>query len=218
MENIRKVFEVELWEVFSQLKDQKDVSIADIANATGLPYTTVDSIIKKKLKDIKYGSAQKIADYFGVTVDFLATGERANNVIPYDHSRLVFVPVVGETAAGYPIYADQQYDEMFPIDTRFVNIKGYKKEDFFYLRINGDSMAPYIMDKDLVLVRKQDIVDNNELAVVLCNSETATVKRVVFAGDKIILNSDNKQYPPQIYNTDECRILGKVINRFGVVK
>lgn len=218
MENIRKVFEVELWEVFSQLKDQKDVSIADIANATGLPYTTVDSIIKKKLKDIKYGSAQKIADYFGVTVDFLATGERANNVIPYDHSRLVFVPVVGETAAGYPIYADQQYDEMFPIDTRFVNIKGYKKEDFFYLRISGDSMAPYIMDKDLVLVRKQATVDSNELAAVICNAETATVKRVVFAGDKIILNSDNKQYPPQIYNADECRILGKIINRFGVVR
>lgn len=209
---------MELWEVFSQLKDQKDVSIADIADATGLPYTTVDSIIKKKLKDIKYGSAQKIAKYFGVTVEYLATGENVNNIIHYDHSKLIFVPVVGETAAGYPIYADQQYDDMFPIDTRFINLKGYKKEDFFYLRINGDSMSPHIMDKDLVLVRKQDIVDNNELAVVLCNSETATVKRVVFAGDKIILNSDNKQYSPQIYNADECRILGKVINRFGVVK
>jgi MinD-like ATPase involved in chromosome partitioning or flagellar assembly len=49
MENIRKVNEVELWEVFSQLKDQKDVSIADIANATGLPYTTVDSIYLSKM-------------------------------------------------------------------------------------------------------------------------------------------------------------------------
>jgi len=131
---------VELWEVFSQLKDQKDVSIADIANATGLPYTTVDSIIKKKLKDIKYGSAQKIAKYFGVTVEYLATGENVNNIIHYDHSKLIFVPVVGETAAGYPIYADQQYDDMFPIDTRFINLKGYKKEDFFYLRIH---VAPY---------------------------------------------------------------------------
>ena len=80
---------MELWEVFSQLKDQKDVSIADIANATGLPYTTVDSIIKKKLKDIKYGSAQKIAKYFGVTVEYLATGENVNNIIHYDHSKLI---------------------------------------------------------------------------------------------------------------------------------
>lgn len=218
MENIRKVNEVELWEVFSQLKDQKDVSIADIANATGLPYTTVDSIIKKKLKDIKYGNAQKIADYFGVTVEYLATGENANNIIHYDRGKLVFVPVVGETAAGYHIYAEQQYDEMFPLDTRFVNLNGYEKEDFFYLRVKGDSMAPNIMDKDLVLVRKQATVDSNELAAVICNVETATVKRVVFAGDKIILNSDNKQYPPQIYNADECRILGKIINRFGVVR
>lgn len=66
MENIRKVFEVELWEVFSQLKDQKDVSIADIANATGLPYTTVDSIIKKKLKVFIYLS--KMMFYYIKTV------------------------------------------------------------------------------------------------------------------------------------------------------
>ena len=97
-------------------------------------------------------------------------------------------------AAGYPMYAEQRIEEMFPVDTRFVNLNGYSKDDFFYLRIKGNSMAPYILDNDLVLVRRQSIVDNNELAVVLCNSETATVKRVVFAGDKIILNSDNKEY------------------------
>lgn len=218
METIRKVSEMELWEVFSQLLNQKGVSIADIANATGLPYTTVDSIIKKKLKDMKYSNAKKIADYFGVTVEYLATGKKPDNMIEYDTSKLVFVPVVGETAAGYPIYAEQQHDEVFPVDTRFVNLNGYNKEDFFYLRVKGNSMAPYILDNDLVLVRRQSIVENNELAVVLCNSETATVKRVVFAGDKIILNSDNKEYPPQIYNADECRILGKVLHRFGAVK
>jgi len=218
MEIARKVREVELWEVFSQLKEQKGVSIADIANATGLPYTTVDSIIKKKLKDIKYSNAQKIADYFGVSVEYLATGKKPDNVIEYDHNKLVYVPVVGESAAGYPIYADQQFEGMFPVDTRFVNLNGYNKDDFFYLRIKGNSMAPYIMDNDLVLVRRQSTVDNNELAVVLCDSDTATVKRVVFAGDKIILNSDNKEYHPQIYNADECRILGKVLHRFGAVK
>ena len=126
---------MELWEVFSQLKEQKRVSIADIANATGLPYTTVDSIIKKKLKDIKYSNAQKIADYFGVSVEYLATGKKPDNVIEYDHNKLVYVPVVGESAAGYPIYADQQFEGMFPVDTRFVNLNGYNKDDFFYLRI-----------------------------------------------------------------------------------
>jgi transcriptional regulator with XRE-family HTH domain len=135
MEIARKVREVELWEVFSQLKEQKGVSIADIANATGLPYTTVDSIIKKKLKDIKYSNAQKIADYFGVSVEYLATGKKPDNVIEYDHNKLVYVPVVGESAAGYPIYADQQFEGMFPVDTRFVNLNGYNKDDFFYLLI-----------------------------------------------------------------------------------
>ncbi|MDP4158173.1 MAG: helix-turn-helix domain-containing protein [Bacillota bacterium] len=66
---------MELWEVFQKLVDEKKVKISDIARDTEMPYTTVDSIIKKKLKDIKFESAVKLADYFGVTVDYLATGK-----------------------------------------------------------------------------------------------------------------------------------------------
>jgi len=65
---------MELWQVFKALVDEKGIKIADVSNATGIPYTTVDSIIKKQLKDIKFDNAVKIAEYFGVPVDYLATG------------------------------------------------------------------------------------------------------------------------------------------------
>jgi predicted XRE-type DNA-binding protein len=55
---------MELWEIFSNLLTQNNVKIADVSNATGLPYTTVDSIIKKKLKDIKFSSAKKNSRLF----------------------------------------------------------------------------------------------------------------------------------------------------------
>lgn len=66
---------MELWEVFRELMAEEGVKISDIAKDTGIPYTTLDSIIKKQLKDIKFDNAVKIAEYFDVTVDYLATGK-----------------------------------------------------------------------------------------------------------------------------------------------
>lgn len=66
---------MELWEVFKKLLNKKGVKISDVVNATGIPYTTVDSIIKKQLKDIKFDNAVKIAEYFEVPIDYLATGK-----------------------------------------------------------------------------------------------------------------------------------------------
>ena len=69
---------MELWKVFKKLVEEKGTKIADIAKDTGIPYTTLDSIIKKQLKDIKFDNAVKIAEYFGVDVDYLATGMAAS--------------------------------------------------------------------------------------------------------------------------------------------
>ena len=65
---------MELWEVFQKLVTDNDSKIADIARVTDIPYTTVDSIIKKQLKDIKFDNAVKIAEYFDVPVEYLASG------------------------------------------------------------------------------------------------------------------------------------------------
>lgn len=73
---------MELWEVFEKLVIEKGTKISDIAKATEIPYTTVDSIIKKQLKDIKFDSAVKIAEYFGVPIDYLATGKPIKRTEP----------------------------------------------------------------------------------------------------------------------------------------
>jgi len=104
------------------------------------------------------------------------------------------------------------------MDTKFINMNGYSKDDFFFLRVNGHSMEPTIADTDLVLIHKQPTVENNEIAAVMCNCEYATVKRVMTTGDKIILSSDNKEYPPMIYESSECYIIGKILKKIGDVK
>ncbi|HUS89781.1 MAG TPA: helix-turn-helix transcriptional regulator [Desulfosporosinus sp.] len=64
---------MELWEVFKELVDEKGIKISDVVSATGIPYTTVDSIIRKQLKDIKFDNAVEIAKYFNVPVEYLIT-------------------------------------------------------------------------------------------------------------------------------------------------
>ena len=75
---------MELWEVFEKLLDEKGVKISDVVKTTGIPYTTVDSIIKKQLKDIKFDNAVKIAEYFNVPIDYLATGKTTKSPEPKD--------------------------------------------------------------------------------------------------------------------------------------
>ena len=119
------------------------------------------------------------------------------------------MPILGKVAAGMPIFAQE-------------NIEGYAANDFddgeeyFALRVRGDSMnAAGIADGDLLVVRKQPVVDNGEIAVVLVNGNDATVKRFHQVGQMVTLSpqSLNPAHQIQIYNTKEIpvSILGKVV-------
>ena len=62
------------YERFELLLESSGASIADLSKATGIKYTTLDSIIKKKQKSTDMGNVSKLADFFGVSMEWLATG------------------------------------------------------------------------------------------------------------------------------------------------
>lgn len=63
------------YERFEQVLKEKGVTIADVSRATKIPYTTVDSIIKKKQKFTSMENNIKLAEYFGVSMEWMATGK-----------------------------------------------------------------------------------------------------------------------------------------------
>ena len=73
-----------LYERFQLLLDRKNETIAEVAKSTGIPYTTVDSIIKKKQKSTSAENSIKLAKYFGVTVEWFIAGEEKENRAGYD--------------------------------------------------------------------------------------------------------------------------------------
>ncbi len=116
------------------------------------------------------------------------------------------VPILGDVAAGLPIWAEQNFDGYTAIDT--------EEHVDFALRIRGDSMTgARILNGDLVYVRRQPQVENGEIAVVLVDGE-ATVKRVFDHADSLVLHAENEAYPDMVFpkdNTHSLAILGKVI-------
>lgn len=82
--------------------------------------------------------------------------------------------------------------------------------EFYALEVVGQSMEPTIHDGEIVLIRKQPVLESGEVGVFRCNGDEATIKRFAQEGGKIYLVPDNKQFPVQEY-TDECVCVGKVM-------
>jgi transcriptional regulator with XRE-family HTH domain len=68
-------YSMQYYERFQILLNERGTKIADLSKATGIPKTTLYGIIRKKAKNISLVYASKIADYFNVSVEYLATGK-----------------------------------------------------------------------------------------------------------------------------------------------
>ena len=118
------------------------------------------------------------------------------------------IPMLGEIACGKPIMCNEERESYVEAGTQI-------KADFC-LTCKGDSMiGAGIRDGDIVFIRKQDIVDNGQVAAVIIDNE-ATLKRVYFYPDKakLVLQAENPQYEPLVYVGEELEgihILGRAI-------
>ncbi len=120
------------------------------------------------------------------------------------------IPVLGRVAAGKPTLAVEHVEGTIPLPTEWV-----KGKEVFLLRVKGDSMSPYILPNDYVVVRSQPSAENGDVVVTLVGEE-ATVKRFFKKGRKIELKPENERWETiQIEEgSGEVQILGKVIGLF----
>ena len=87
-------------------------------------------------------------------------------------------------------------------------------QDYFALKVFGDSMEPHIYAGDIALVKMQSDVENNDLAVVIINGDCGMIKKVIKTNGTIMLQSFNSSYLPILIsgdNVNEFHIVGKVI-------
>lgn len=175
-------------------------------------YTNRSSIAKveKGMVDLSETKIAAFAKALNVTPAFLLGIEE---VAPNITESFVSFPVMGEVAAGYDHYAVQDWTEG-NIDITASWLHGRPREDYFVLRVCGQSMFPTYQDGDIVLVLKQSTMDHSgQIGVVMYDDDKATLKRVeyVMGEDWMKLSPINPQFPPIMVRDERlehCRVLG----------
>ena len=105
------------------------------------------------------------------------------------------IPVLGRIAAGVPLFAEENVDELLPTAPSL-----FGGGEIFAVRVVGESMIQAgIMDGDLAIIRKQHRVENGEIAAVLIDTD-ATLKRVYRSTDKLTLKAENPAFRALTYH------------------
>lgn len=196
--------------------------IKELRQAAGIKQTTLAAVInvsQAALSGYETGrfeasteTYQLIAQYFGVSLDYLLGHSTVRSGAPTAFTR---IPVLGDVAAGLPMMAEENIVDYEEVDPTMA-----AAGDLFGLRIKGSSMEPRIKEGDVVIVRKQEDVDTGDVAVVLVNGDSATVKRIKKETSGITLIPNNPAYDPKYYSNEDIqrlpvKIIGKVLELRG---
>jgi repressor LexA len=115
-----------------------------------------------------------------------------------------YVPLVGRIAAGGPILAEQQIEEIFPLPRQLVG-----EGTLFMLKVAGESMInAAIADGDWVVIRQQENAENGEIVAAMIDGE-ATVKTLKQSDGHVWLMPHNPAFTPIL--GDDAAVLGKVV-------
>lgn len=140
-----------------------------------------------------------------------------NNQTPASNKFFV-LPILGKIAAGEPILAEQYIEGYLPVDP---NVYGMSTpEEYFYLKVNGESMNLKIHNGDYALIHKQDYAEDGNIVVAIVNGDSeATLKRYKRINEEIVILEPMSTLPmePIVINLKETpfKIIGKAIGQFG---
>lgn len=123
-----------------------------------------------------------------------------------DENRDTRLPLLGNIAAGSPIEAIENREEL-DLEQMFQSRHGV-----YVLRVRGNSMIEdHLCDGDYVVIERRDTARNGEQVVALLDSGEATLKRFYKEGSKIRLQPANREMEPRIVDADRVKVQGIVI-------
>lgn len=207
----------------TELRTNLGLTIEELSKKTNISTILLERYEKGIVGKMKQPTILNLANFYNVNPVWLMgydvpmeRQKEESNVFPVPDIPKK-IPVVGKISAGMPILAVE-------------NIEGYEfapssqiKEGYtyFYLRVQGDSMNMKFNEGDIVLVQKQNFLENDEIGVILVNGDDATVKKYKSENGLIILEpmSTNPENTVQIYNPKniDIKIIGKVISYQGKI-
>lgn len=198
-------------EIIKQYRDKHGLSQRAFAARTSLSPSYINTLEKiynpktNKAYSVTTDVAVEIANAMDISIEELLNlldknQEFSVNNIKKDllGNEVVSIDLLGTIKAGYDWIANEE-----KIGTVDIPIELAKSGDFFALTVKGDSMSPIFLEGDIVIVKKQNDCENNEVAVVIINGDEGTLKKVKKTDTGIILQPLNPAYAPVMYTKQE---------------
>lgn len=178
----------------------------DVCNDLNFKYTTFSDWCNAN-KYPRIDKIEMLANYFGIEKSDLI--EDKEKILSSD-KRLF--PILGIVKAGYNYLASENMIGTITIDDQLPD-----PENYYALKVTGDSMQPILYEDDIVIVHQQNDVENGQIAIILIDDEEATIKKVIKTDNGIRLEAYNPYYPPREFTFEDIRktpikIIGRVTN------
>lgn len=190
-----------------QARENKKLKQKDLAKIVELSTPVISNYETESIKYPRADLIEKFADALGTSVDYLL--DRSDFMEIPDSTDDIQIPVYGSVPAGTPI-------EALEVDNGYIGLKkemfkGGKK--FIGLKVKGDSMYPYYMEGDTIIIElTPDFNSGDDVVVFIGYDYEATLKRIHKKEDHIELEPINREYPTRSYGKDDTpvRVLGVV--------
>lgn len=201
--------------------EKSGLTQTEVCEKTGINKGALSSYLSGRYFP-KQKTIDKLSKVFNVSINYLMGFEPEHSQrgdssdlagitnISFPASRPI--PILGDICAGNGIFCEENFEGHFFVDQSI-------KADFC-VRVRGDSMIDAcISNNDIAFIKKTYDYKNNTVYAVLLNSECeATLKKVFWKDDTIILNPCNSEFEPMVVDASEVTILGECVGVFHNMK
>lgn len=193
---------------------EREMSQSDLSKLTGISKATVSRLLSGKQTNNTQDTINKIIT--ALNIDRSALNRKTSLSAFLDNNEvrplaLVQVKILGSVRAGVPMMVNENYEGEIAVSKEHLS----PGKLHYALRVQGDSMDKEFPEGTLVVVEKTEVIESGDIAVIGINGNEATVKKVQFHEENIVLipMSNNPKYTPIIkhYKRDDIHIFGKVV-------
>ena len=175
---------------------------------TGKPYS-VTTDVAIELSKAMFINIEDLLNMLDKTQEFIVNTDSkfdglGNPVTP--------IPILGTVKAGYDYLAQENWVGTVDVETSLVG----NENEYFALKIHGDSMSPALVENDIVIIKKQNDFENGDIVVAIINGNEATIKKGKKTDSSITLQPLNPSYDPLVFTYDEVKSIPVAI--VGIVK
>lgn len=211
----------DLGKYLKKLRNNKYLSLREVNHITDISYSHLNMIENGK-RNVTPALLRVLADLY--CVDYLDLYEKAGYIDLMEDEKknkykidklgnsVTSIPILGTVKAGYDYLAQENWVGTIDVETSLVG----NDDEYFALKVHGDSMSPVLIENDIVIIKKQNDFENGDIVVAIINGNEATIKKGKKSDNSILLQPLNTNYEPLIFTYDEMKSIPVTI--VGIVK